>query len=343
MIKEGGKNKFELKWKAIKYNKQSEECLEREYEKEKEKGKNLKEFIIEERAKDAKINLEFIIEGIDFGNWLNRNYYKDENAIGYDRFENNLTFVLNKLNYEEINFIYEKIGLKQILGQSISLDDCIDYYNSKEAKNNKIEEREEIIERSKRIKLEEDKDVILFCSACCGDRMCGYIGIQIYHKGDEIIWQMRLNEGITEFRFDKKSYLAEFREYIELINGELRKRGIGEVNIKERGKEINSIEEKIALLSLKFKGIRIDDLEKKAIMTVLKNGDEYEMDTIIILAKQQGIKEQKILKWIEEDYSKLSKDEKERISWRIIDKSEYYNNLDLNNTTLVKKASLIYK
>lgn len=343
MIKKEGIYQFKIKWKAVKVKWLHDDNYELEYEKVKEKGKSLKDFLIEEKANDAKINLEFIIDGTDFANWLNLNYFEDKKAIGFERFENNLTYALNNLNYNQINFIHEKIGLKKMLGQSLKLDDCIDYYKSKNGNKVESESSNKIKINSKSILLEEDSDVILFCSACCGDRMCGYIGLQIYHNEKEVIWHIRLYEEITEFRFEKKSYFTEFREYVDLVNNELRQKGIKEINIEEKGKEIKSVDEKLTSLCLKFKILKIEELKKIDIITVFKNGNEHEMDTIISLAISQGIKEDEILKWLEEDYSKLSKVEKDSISWKIIDRSEYLDNLDLNNMTLVKKASLLYK
>ncbi|MEM7372387.1 MAG: hypothetical protein AAF587_27455 [Bacteroidota bacterium] len=95
MFKKEGLHNFELRWKAQKIKWINDTQSRIEYEKIKEKDKDLKQFIIEEKAKGAKIRLKYIIEGTDFGFWLNLNFFRSKKAIDGERLENMLTMGFN--------------------------------------------------------------------------------------------------------------------------------------------------------------------------------------------------------------------------------------------------------
>ena len=63
---------LELVWKSQIMNEDETKIL---YEKIKLPEQDLKEFITEERAKDAYIDIDYMIDGINFVFWLNTNYF----------------------------------------------------------------------------------------------------------------------------------------------------------------------------------------------------------------------------------------------------------------------------
>ncbi len=334
-------NKLKINWVARKINRIDDSSYEIVYENKKGKGKNLKEFILEEKSKNSDIYLNYHIDGMDFSKWLKSNYFEDHDFEIEQQYENNLSFCFNHLDYQDINFSLFKIMAKRALGQTVDLEDCTDYHHSRKNKYKPNNEKK-IIETGKAMMQEENMDTILFCCTCCGDRMCGYIGIQIYHSESQISWQLRTQSKLVEFRFSKTNYLNEFKELIDLINRELSIKNGRPINIYKTGATKKDMNEKIKNLFNKHKNLSQKKLEINDLKNISKTENLEDIDSIIHLIRKQGLHHNEIKEILEKEYSGLSKKEKNSISWKMLDNEQYFNNLDLENPILVKKAFLLY-
>ena len=229
MFKTKGFYKIALRWRSQiseNVNKGVDRIL---YEREKNKEEDLKEFIQEEMSKGTDIFLDFLINEIDLGFWLNTNYFL-KRIIGID-YKNTIAYPYRyntEVDFDKINFTYQKIILKRILGQLIDRNDCIDDLNLKET-DYTLEELENSVIYTLNL---ENQDTMLYCSGCCGDRACGYFGMRVYQTDKSVIWQMRLY-GIIKFEFDKTDYFNAFEEYTNFINTELIKRGFNPVKVND--------------------------------------------------------------------------------------------------------------
>lgn len=190
---------------------------------------------------------------------------------------------------------------------------------------------------------EHNLDTVLYCAPCCGERLCGYLGVRVYHTEEQIIWHIGLYNEVTEFRFDRKSYFAQFQEYIDLVNLELKQLGVEEVNILEAGESYKPLKTSVEALKSRFRKLNQENIGMGDVFTVLKEGNVHEMDGIIQLAEEYGISNQQIMEKLEKDYSSLNEGKKNNISWRMLDYGEFFSNLDLENWALVKKAYLLYR
>jgi len=63
---------------------------------------------------------------------------------------------------------------------------------------------------------EENEDVRLYCCGCCGDRMCGYFGVEISKENHLIRW--KFHDYTRDFIFDFDLYKKEFSEFYEYLN-----------------------------------------------------------------------------------------------------------------------------
>ena len=76
MFNKKGINKIKLRWKATKRITVKDNQSKIIYDKAKKPSIGLKQFIQEERANDAEIELDYLIDGTDLAFHLNINYFQ---------------------------------------------------------------------------------------------------------------------------------------------------------------------------------------------------------------------------------------------------------------------------
>lgn len=327
-------NKIELRWKGIKRDRSGGGPDRIIHENIKPADQDLKSFIIEERAKGGEIFLDYIIDGVDFAFWMNLNYYT-RRVIGIN-FRNNICYGFNCLPLERINFYYQKIILRRILGQFIILEDALDY-----EKSHRKDETEDVIKKyAEGLMKDENKNTMLYCSGCCGDRLCGYFGIRVYQTETEVVWYMTLS-GKHKIRFKKEAYFEAFKEYFDLINFELEKLGAKKVALDDEADIMLSIAERVKLIQSKHQ-IKQENFERNALNTIFKSGDIEDIDTGIYLANSLGYDIEALKQELEDTYNALPENEQNGLSWKILDHSEYFSSIELYYPSISRKAFLLY-
>lgn len=321
---------IELRWKVQKVDSNKDRII---YQKAKKSNEDLKTFITE--RKDATIALDFLIDGIDFGLWLNLNYFTRK-VIGTN-YSNNITYTLNFGSFGNTNFYAQKIILKRIIGQLVTLEECMDSTRFWEPKLTETE----LEKKGKEIMDDENQNTMLYCSACCGDRLCGYFGIRVYQTNSHVIWYLDLGPIKQKIHFEKANYFHGFEAYINLINHELKTLGKGTVSIKDQGEQIIDINTKVDLLVKKHQ-INKNSFDMPQLKAILKTGSIDDINTGIYLATTLGFDIAELAKEIEDSYKKLSDEEKNSISWKIHDNSEFLSTVELYHPALAKKAFLLW-
>jgi len=335
MFNTKGVNKIELRWKATKRITDEENTSKIVYNKTKDSSILLKDFINEERLKGAEIELDYIIDGVDLASHLNSNHFKS--CYISTNIKNSLAFIFNYKKLEQMDVNYEKINLKRHLGQQITFEDCYSVVIVRQ-----FLESQEIDEQVYEMMNDENKDTMLYCSACCGDRLCGYLGMQVYQSSSSFIWDIGLGKQPLRFEFSKKNYLSELEEYIELINTELKLRGLEPVDETSLGVPLQNYYEGVLLIKTKY-------LNKGSVFTlkILENIFQSEnienIDMGIYLAIENGIDLTSIKNKIDLDYNNLSKKEKSDIGWDRIYETSYMMTKNLKFRKESMKASFIYK
>jgi len=326
---------IELRWKAQKWDYKESVSGKIIYQKIKTPDEDLKQFIKEQKDKDATILLDFIIDGVDIGLWLNLHYFTRK-AIGED-YSNNITYTFNSIPFQNTNFYYQKIILKRIIGQLVTFEDCMESTKFWQPKLTQTELEKE----AKFMMTDENRNTMLYCSSCCGDRLCGYFGILVYQTNSHVIWYLNLDSIEQKIFFKKINYFSGFKEYINLINNELETLDTETVSIKDMGEKIIDINSRINLLIKKYQ-INKDSFDMSLLKKILKSGSVEDINTGIYLAEILGFNMPKLAKEIEASYEKLSDQEKNGISWKIHNNAEFLRTLELYHPTLVKKAFLLW-
>ena len=240
-------------------------------------SQDLRTFIIEERKKNVEIFVDYVIDGVSFAFWVNVNLYK-KYYIG-ESIRANMCYSFNHLTFKDIeagniDATYQKIILKKIIGQKVTLEDAYAYYkkwdcSEEEMKNNAID-----------LVLEENMNTMLYCSGCCGDRMCGYFDIEVYHKNGHIVWLVDTYAKI-KIAFEKNQYLQAFEEYTQLVNHALKTKGEEIVDVFAKVEEKKMIEDLLEEGINEFKSVfTFNDALK-----LFKSGEVYKINLGFILSK----------------------------------------------------------
>lgn len=337
MFKTQGYHTLELRWKAQKRETIKDSLSRITYERIKSKEEDLEQFFIEEKEKGAQIYLDYIIDGTDLAFWINLNIYRYR-AIGLD-YSNRLSQGINfSKHVKEMSATWGREMLKQMLGQKITYEECLE--NVKEWLNSK--DQEEIESRARSIFEGENKDVMLFASACCADRLCGYIGAQIHQSETGVLWHLPLlRRGPVAFNFKKEAYFNAFKEFGEFINKRLREEGKLEVDLYKNEVTFLSKEERIHALKTKY-NLEPQTYQLKDLKQLFSQGDIHEIDAGITWAMQLGLNLKLLREEMEAEYKALSKEEKNSISWKIADANAYLESVDLTDRGFAVKAYLLY-
>ncbi|KXX71080.1 hypothetical protein [Flammeovirga sp. SJP92] len=214
---------FEIRWHQ--YEKRERKVQGHSFHKEyfhfhlqKKPDENLLEFLRESYENDYYVTIRYIINGEDFADYMNLNYYGHRalDAPGGD---------FNSLTYHWNRYISEGLSksdwLNEIFLRNIA-------YFIKGIKGEKI-----IAEDLKAWGMDE-KDVEFFLEdaklsftlyGCCQclDRECGYWPIDIEKNEHWVKWHLpeMYHKG---YQFKKENYLKEFEEYDQLITDLIEKR-----------------------------------------------------------------------------------------------------------------------
>lgn len=333
MFKTKGFHTLELKWKAQKRERTKNDLSRITFEKIKKSTQPLEDFIEETSKNGAELSVDFIIDGTDLGFWLNLNYF-GRRAIGTDYINSISAYFLNN----DFSF-YTKSIMTRILGQKINYEECLafcrDWFDD-------FKDEEELIDFTKKYMNDENVDVVLYCSKCCHDKLCGYFGIQVYQTETSILWQLGLYRGgVTTFKFDKEDYFKAFKEPIELFNKESENLGLEPIDINKKGVMFKTLEERIDDLKKDYL-INYETYTLEQLRNIFKLGKIEEIDTGIAMALQKGLNIEKLRADMETEYKGLSKDDKNSISWRIVDTSSAFNSVSFTDRTFAIKAYLLY-
>ena len=173
-------------------------------------------FIQESKQQGCYLTMNYFINGYDFVQYMNLNYFRRSTLDIPSQLVNSLSFPWN--THKQINYPYEKLLLKRHLGQKISKQDveaAVDNMNCSSS-----EMRHHLIEK---VYQAEQQDVNLYGCCICRDRECGYYNINVIESDQFIEWDLKIpyHRG---YRFDKWAYYDAFAEYGQLlekkINGE---------------------------------------------------------------------------------------------------------------------------
>lgn len=322
---------LELRWKA-----QKREETKIIYERTREANEDLKSFIVREKLKETKISFDYIIDGVDFGLWLNLNYFT-RRVIGVN-YKNSLSNGFNFGTFEEINFYDLKILQKRILGQKITIEDSKNFCRLMYSKKSE----EEILIEAESYKKDENKDTMLYYSACCYDRLCGYFGIKVLHTNNTILWFCRMTDNnFLRINFDKSQYFEAFQELVELINNELEKLGTSKINFEDEGERRKDITTKLNEF-IQTNQIDANTFNKENLQVIFEKGDIEEIDTALYFANKMGIDLNSIKKEIEQKLDSLPKAEQNSLAWKILDNSTEIGTMELTNRALAKRVFLLY-
>ncbi|MGH1338698.1 MAG: hypothetical protein ACRBFS_21470 [Aureispira sp.] len=335
---ERNKNSYQiqLKWKAYRkvYN-DEDNTSQIVYQKDKPKEQTLKDFIIEESRKEAAIKLEYYIDGVNFGDWLNTHYFEHQ-AIG-ENYANNLSCFLSEETFKKQFFQYRKPDMKRLLGQLLTLEEALEF---EKACWPKLSDKELLV-RAEGFQATENMDTVLYCSACCGDRLCGYMGIKVYQTEEHIVWYFQGGKERYQFSFIKAQYFEAFEEYLTMLNAELVNMGIEPVSTTTSGEQRLDLPRQIEALKNKYE-LDAKELDTVLLTKILQKGDAEEMNAAIYWAQELGLDITSVEAFVEDTYKALTKEEQNALSWKMIDKEAYYNTLDLCHPGLVKKAMLLF-
>jgi hypothetical protein len=330
-----GINIIKLRWKATKRITVKENLSKIVYDKAKEPSKDLKQFIQEERAKDAEIELDYIIDGKDLAFQLNINYFRSRYIGNSNGVKNPLPMSYNYRNFDEINFSYQKLLIKRHLGQQLNYEDCYSVVSNYPKPENLDGQAAEMMTY-------ENKDTMLYCSACCGDRLCGYLGMQVYQSEESFIWDIGLTKQPLRLEFTKENYLSELQEYLDLVNTGLNSSGIDKISPTSPGTKLPNFEDDMQVVEKKyFNKEKVDLLE--TLELIFQSESIENIDKGIFIAVENGLDINSIKNKIEIEYHKLSKSEKSGLEWGIIDESSYMRTKNLKFRKESMKAYLLYK
>lgn len=223
MSKTSGYDKFELKWSISTIRKRSKDGSDYwHFLRYKEKTESFEDFFNLLQSGDKHITANYIINGNDFAQYININFYKRRILDEVGHLYNFLTFAFNNARVEQGENIKDKIylpsqkfALKQITGERITYQDIstLWFEGSTLNTNQTLEEL-----RQKHLKV-ENKDVTLYCCCICADRDCGYYPVEITKNKKAVIWKLPINYH-RPYIFERQEYenaFADFKEFVDSI------------------------------------------------------------------------------------------------------------------------------
>lgn len=216
-------DKFELKWSISILKKRSKDGSEYwHFLRYKEETESFEGFFNLLQSGDKYITANYIINGNDFAQYINFNFYKRHILDGCGNYYNLLTYCFNSASLKKDesikNNIYlplQRLALKQILAEKILYEDIAILFpeGSMINPNQTLEEfREEYLQR-------ENEDVTLYCCSHCADRECGYYPVEITKDKKAVIWKLA-EKYHRPYIFERQEYenaFADFKEFVDNI------------------------------------------------------------------------------------------------------------------------------
>lgn len=204
------------------------------YERIKDKEEDLKTFIYSELKGLKSLKFDFVINGIDFTDWINTYFYGKE-VLNTDM-SNSIIQDLTNYHYEWLKLddfdIFDyvdlesmKLFLKQLMGQPIQYQDAYNYAyfrNYEWVTDPKYADTysarlEEIVKLG--LKEYNNDQVWLFRCSICRDTLCSGYPITVKDLGHRIQWNF--GDRFRLLHFDKQQYYGAFQEFLEMLNTEI--------------------------------------------------------------------------------------------------------------------------
>jgi len=239
---------------------------------------DLKAFQHIAHSEGAKIKLEYHIDGVDFGDWLNEHHYKNK-TIGED-----LITIFDNLSFGYI--AWAKMQLKRLLGFSIEYKDAKDLVSNRrygspyKPKMSMAEALEKEIQKHLET---ENANALLYAAACCLDRYCGCYSIDVYRQNDKIYWSFQTDKQYR-IAFDKQQYLDAFRELTNYVNDILAANELTTINLYQAVTDRLTDEEILELYLREVETFSFEDA-----MTYLKSGTISQINKGLVLADHLGL------------------------------------------------------
>lgn len=327
-------HQLKLVWTSEKSHYTDDDQLVIEHQGAKTATQSLQAFLSEERAKDAVIHLTYEIDGTTIETWLERDFY--QSTVNWESYANTVGLCFEHCQVNNLRSTWANIYLKRLFGQAVTLEDCL--ADTSIFADMKEDER---LEYARKNLAEEQHDTLLYASACCWDRYCGHISMKVYQVEDQIWWGFGAMETGLWFAFDKTTYIAAFKEVIDLINQDLVKKGHSEMNPYELGEVYTPIDYRVNQLLEKHQlDAKSFDLEQ--LKGLFETSTITEIDTGIYWADSLGLDIKQLLTYLNDEHNKLAEEDKHQLSWKLIDARPYFESLDLKYFELSVKAFLLY-
>ncbi|WP_338793396.1 hypothetical protein [Bernardetia sp. MNP-M8] len=221
MSKNSGYDKFELKWSISTIRKRSKNGSDYwHFLRYKEETESFEEFFNLLQRGDKYITANYIINGNDFAQYINFNFYKRRILDEKHYHCNYLTFHFNVSKVEQgeniIDKIYlpgQKFALKRILGEEATYEDVSAWFSREDFSK---EQFEDTIQKELKI---QNEYVELYCCSYCANRDCGYYPVEITKDEKRVIWKIPENYH-RPYIFERQEYenaFADFKEFVDSI------------------------------------------------------------------------------------------------------------------------------
>lgn len=197
-----GIDEFKISWQAYDWIESSDSDGTLQLQEIKDHNETLTEFC--KRNLNYAIIPKYFINGTDIALWWNLHYY--ERKI----LDNGLHYINSIYAFHQTCFYLPslKLILFQLLGGKVELSILGDLGFEADSDAFTFDWQQFI--------KEENEDVQLYCCACCGDRMCGSLRVEISKENHLIRW--KFYDYIRDFIFDFNLYEKEFKEFYDYLD-----------------------------------------------------------------------------------------------------------------------------
>jgi hypothetical protein len=178
---------------------------------------SLTAFIDFAATKKARLIVDFLIDDISFALWFNLNISRRK-TLNRELLPNlSFGFDFSRQHGQIAADAHLKLHLRQLFALPIRYEDAFAVaLTMLQCRNMTNTEIENI---ANDMLTEEQSDTALFLSACCGDRACGAVRIQVSEQFDSYIWRYNIygySKQNLQIKFDKPSYKAAFSEILAI-------------------------------------------------------------------------------------------------------------------------------
>jgi hypothetical protein len=215
---------FEVRWRVLKIvgskKKSGQDDDWYELVRYKEAQESLEGFIESTKAERHVVSLDYFINCYSLTQNVNLNFSSIPILDIPGHYLNNVSFPWNA-PVGEINYFYEKMLLRRILGQQITIQDFRPIVEWEVRHKGIYQEilaeggtKEQLAEELYRDEMEFGE--VDFYGCYCRDKVCGGYAILVTDEDDCIEWTLPIPNH-RKYRFDKKQYYQAFQDLNELI------------------------------------------------------------------------------------------------------------------------------